>query len=133
MFKGKKPGMVLQKLFSFMSIRDSKSIEIYFDILNVWWLFALWNPDTRLALDITQPLYQYILAIAVSVLIIAGTISLLIKRIKFRLFVLLGYMVFYSMTGFNLLTADPVNLFGGFFIIQTVLAIALTWKIQARG
>lgn len=133
MFKGRRPGMALQKLFSFMSTRDSKSIEIYFDILNVWWLFALWNPATRLALDITQPLYQYVLAIAVSVLIIAGTISLLTKRIKFRLFVLLGYMVFYSMTGFNLLTADPINLFGGFFILQTVLAIALTWKIQARG
>lgn len=133
MFKGKRPGMALQKLFAFMSTRDSKTIEIYFDFLNVWWLFALWSPSTRIALAITHPLYQYILAIAVVILIVSGTISLLLKRIKFRLFVLLGYMVFYSMTGFTLLTEDPVNFLGGFFILQTVLAIALTWKIQARG
>lgn len=132
MFKGKKPGMLLQKLFSFMSTRDSKTIEIYFDALNMWWLFILWNPSTRLDLDITHPLYQYLLTVAVTVLIITGTISLLVKRVKFRLFVLLGYMVFYSITGLNLLLMEPLNILGGFFILQAVLAIALTWKIRVR-
>lgn len=124
--------MLLQKLFSFMSTRDSKTIEIYFDALNMWWLFILWNPSTRLDLDITHPLYQYLLTIAITVLIITGTISLLVKRVKFRLFVLLGYMVFYSITGLNLLLMKPLNILGGFFILQAVLAIALTWKIRVR-
>lgn len=119
-------------LFTALQSRDSKSIEIYFEALNVWWLFILWNPSTSIAFDITSPVYIYILGVWTAAVLFVAGIAILSKKLLLRLAVILSYAIFYFLTGFNLLLKSPIAPLGGVFICQGVLATFLLWKLYAK-
>lgn len=123
---------LITALFSFLRNRDSKTIDFYFEALNVWWLFALWNPNTRLELDLTKPIMQYIFSTWIFIMLIVAAISLVTQRVRLRLVTLLCYFGFYCVTGLSLLISQPFNILSGFFICQALLAVILSWKIHAR-
>jgi hypothetical protein len=119
-------------LFNKLRSRDSKTVEIYFQALNVWWLFVLWGPNASVALDISSPLYIYILGIWTGALIFLGITAMLSSKVFLRIGVILSYAIFYFLTGINLLNrANISSLLGGIFICQGVLATFLLWKVRA--
>ena len=122
----------ISALFTFLRTRDSKTIDLYFEALNVVWFFSLWSPDTTLALDLTKPIQQYLFSAWIFIMLIIGTMSLVSKRLRLRLFVLMCYIGFYCITGINLLLSQQFSLLSGFFICQAALATVLSWKIHAR-
>ena len=123
---------LLKKLYQAFSSKDTKTIEIYFEFLNVWWLFYLWNPDTKMAFNVTSPFYLYVLGIWTGVLLTAATVALVSKKLFIRLAVILAYVMFYLLTGWNIIYNDPSNPLGGIFICQGLLAAFLLWKIRAK-
>lgn len=123
---------VTKWLFQKLRLRDSRTIEIYFDLLSVWWLFVLWSPDASLALDITNTLFAYIIGALAGCVLAISFMTLFTKKLQIRLAVLISYFVFYFLTGVSLLFRQPPNILGGFFICQSILATFLLWKLRVR-
>ena len=121
------------RLYRVFSTRDTKSIEIYFELMNAWWLFILWHPATNLSFSLTAPYKDALIALVAGAAVLA-IIALLSGKKTLRVMVLLIYVAFYFLTGLNLfIDSYPfINPLGGIFICQGLLAIFLTWKIQAR-
>lgn len=133
-FPGKRNKMekFFNRLFLFFRANDSRTVEIYFEALNVWWLFALLYPGLDLGID-PASIYKYIIACVVGALSVAAIIALYSSnRFMLRILILTCYSFFYIFTGITLLTKTPPNILGGFFICQGALATLLSWKLRSK-
>lgn len=125
---------IFKRLHGFFDSRDTRSIEVYFELLNAWWLFILWNPSTDLTLRAISLItnYQDMLIIFAFIAFLLAIAALMSRAILLRVTMLTAYMAFYLLSGINLLQRSIIDPLGGFFLCQAVLASLLIWKIQAR-